>query len=98
MVTRYTGPMVTRCIGGLYQLPVVQMSWGKKSKKKFSNLNISSDKLVPWLPGNQAHRWSISGLLKILNKTICSVGKDWYGFGLMESVNFGLCEYYLLIW
>ena len=38
MVTRYTGPMVTRYTGGLSQLPVVQMSWGKKSKKKPSVL------------------------------------------------------------
>ena len=34
MVTRYTGPMVTTYIGGLSQLPVVKMSWEKKSKKK----------------------------------------------------------------
>ena len=34
MVTRYTGPMVTRCIGGLSQLPEVKMSWGKKIKEK----------------------------------------------------------------
>ena len=26
--------MVTRCTGSLYQLPVVEMSWGKKFKKK----------------------------------------------------------------
>ena len=26
------------------------------------------------------------------------VDKDWYGFGLMKSVNFGLGEYYLVIW
>ena len=39
MVTRYTGPMVTRCFGGLSQLPEVQMSFGKKYKKKLSNLN-----------------------------------------------------------
>ena len=39
MVTRYTGPMVTRCIGRLSQLPEVKMSWVKKSKKKLSNLN-----------------------------------------------------------
>ena len=30
--------MVTRYIGGLSQLPVVEMSWGKKSKKKPSVL------------------------------------------------------------
>ena len=30
--------MVTRCIGSLFQLPVVEMSWGKKSKKKPSVL------------------------------------------------------------
>ena len=38
---RHTGPMVTmvtRCIGSLFQLPVVEMSWGKKSKKKPSVL------------------------------------------------------------
>ena len=29
---------------------------------------------------------------------MCLVGKDWYGFGLMKSVNFGLCEFYLVIW
>ena len=40
MVTMYTGPMVTRCICVLSQLPEVQMSWGKKYKKKLSNLNI----------------------------------------------------------
>ena len=40
MVTRYTGPMVARCIGGLFQLPEVKISFGKKSMKKFSNLNI----------------------------------------------------------
>merc|ERR1712155_304701 len=34
MVTMFT--MVTRCTGGLSQLPVVEMSWGKKSKKKTS--------------------------------------------------------------
>ena len=34
MVTGYTGPMVTTYIGGLSQLPVVKMSWEKKSKKK----------------------------------------------------------------
>ena len=33
-----TGPMVTRYTGGLSQLPVVEMSWGKKSKKKPSVL------------------------------------------------------------
>ena len=33
---RHTGPMVTRCTGSLSQLPVVEMSWGKKSKKKTS--------------------------------------------------------------
>ena len=34
---RHTGTivtMVTRCTGSLSQLPVVKMSWGKKSKKK----------------------------------------------------------------
>ena len=39
---RHTGPMVTmvtRCTGSLSQLPVVEMSWGKKSKKKPSVLN-----------------------------------------------------------
>ena len=36
MVTRYTGPMVTRYTGGLSQLPVIEMSWEKKSKKKHS--------------------------------------------------------------
>ena len=40
MVTRYTGPIVTRCIGGLFQLPEVKISWEKKSMKKFSDLNI----------------------------------------------------------
>ena len=30
--------MVTRCTGSLSQLPVVEMSWGKKSKKKPSVL------------------------------------------------------------
>ena len=39
MVTRYTGPMVTRCIGGLSQLPEVKMSWENNLKKKLSNLN-----------------------------------------------------------
>ena len=34
----YTGPMVTRYTGGLSQLPVVEMSWEKKSKKKPSVL------------------------------------------------------------
>ena len=29
MVTRYTGPMVTMCIGGLSELPEVEMSLGK---------------------------------------------------------------------
>ena len=27
---RHTRPMVTRCTGSLSQLPVVEMSWGKK--------------------------------------------------------------------
>ena len=36
MVTMVT--MVTRCTGSLTQLPVVEMSWGKKSKKKPSVL------------------------------------------------------------
>ena len=34
---RHTGPMVTmvtRHTGGLYQLPVVEMSWGKNLRKK----------------------------------------------------------------
>ena len=31
---RHTGPIVTRFTGSLSQLPVVEMSWGKKSKKK----------------------------------------------------------------
>ena len=35
----HTGPMVTRYTGGLSQLPVVEMSWGKKSKKKPSVFN-----------------------------------------------------------
>ena len=39
MVTGYTGPMVTRHIGGLSQLPVDEMSWGKNSKKKPIILN-----------------------------------------------------------
>ena len=30
--------MVARCTGSLSQLPVVEMSWGKKSKKKPSVL------------------------------------------------------------
>ena len=30
--------MVTRCTGSLFQLPVVEMRWGKKSKKKPSVL------------------------------------------------------------
>ena len=30
--------MVTRYTGGLSQLPVVEMSWGKKSKKKLNVL------------------------------------------------------------
>ena len=56
-------PQVTRYTGGLSQLPVVKMSWGKKSKKKLSVLfhfyfwSMSSDTLVPWspwLPGAQA--------------------------------------------
>ena len=34
----HTGPMVTRYTGGLSQLPVVKMIWGKKSKKKPSIL------------------------------------------------------------
>ena len=34
----HTGPMVTRYTGRLSQLPVVEMSWGKKSKKKPSVL------------------------------------------------------------
>ena len=38
-IFRYTGPMVTRYTGGLSQLPVVEMSWGKKSKKKPCILN-----------------------------------------------------------
>ena len=41
MVTRYTGLMVTRCIGGLSQLPEVKMSWEKKSKKKVNLNNIN---------------------------------------------------------
>jgi len=32
----HTGPMVTRYTGGLSQLLVVKMNWGKKSKKKAS--------------------------------------------------------------
>ena len=32
--------MVTRYTGGLSQLPVVEMSWGKNSKKKPSVQNI----------------------------------------------------------
>ena len=46
MVTRYTGHMVARCIGGLSQLPEVQMSGGKKSKKKLSNLTIRQTGLM----------------------------------------------------
>ena len=48
--------MVPRCTGGLSLLPVVKMSWGKKSKKKTSVLTnfhflcISSDSLVSWSP------------------------------------------------
>ena len=26
------------------------------------------------------------------------VGKDWYGFGLMKTVNFSLCLYDMVIW
>ena len=93
MVTRYTGPMVTRYIGWLSQLPGVKMSWGKKSKKKLSNLN-NIHFLVPWLPGHQAHRWFVSGLSGKMScrkklETMSLVGKDWY---------FGLCKYYLVIW
>ena len=35
----HTGPMVTRYTGGLSQLPVVKMSWEKKSKTKPSVFN-----------------------------------------------------------
>ena len=38
-IVGHTGPMVTRYTGGLSQLPVVKMSWGKKSKKKPGVLN-----------------------------------------------------------
>ena len=47
---------VTRYTGGLSQLPVVEMSWEKNSKKKpsvhniFVFLTILSDTLVPWSP------------------------------------------------
>ena len=32
-IFRYTGPMVTRYTGGLSQLPVVEISWGKNLRK-----------------------------------------------------------------
>ena len=35
----HTGTMVTRYTGGVSQFPVVEMSWGKKSKKKTSGLS-----------------------------------------------------------
>ena len=59
--------------------------------------------MVPWSPGTLVP-WSpgvLVGYLSFQNeleKKMCLVGKNWYGFGLMKSVNFGLCEYCLVIW
>ena len=70
MVTRYTGPMVTTYIDGLSQLPVVKMSWEKKSKKKPSvltnfrflvNFIRHTGPMVTMVTtGHQVHRRAIS--------------------------------------
>ena len=63
-------PMVTRHTGGLSELPVVEMSWGKKSKKKHSiltnfcflvNFTRHTGPMVTMVTtGDQVHRRSIS--------------------------------------
>ena len=67
MVTRYTGPMVTRHTGEQSQLPVVEISWEKNSKKKpcvhntFCFLDNSIRHIGPMVTmGHQVHRWAIS--------------------------------------
>ena len=70
---RHTGPMVTmvtRCTGSLSQLPVVEMSWGKNSKKKPSvltnfrflvNFIRHTGPIVTMVTtGHQVHSWAIS--------------------------------------
>ena len=61
-------PWVTRYTGGLSQLPVVEMSWEKNSKKnlKFTTFfvfwTILSDTLVPWSPWVTRYTGALSQL------------------------------------
>ena len=90
---RHTGPMVTMvtsCTVTLFQLPVVEMNWGKNLRKNlmiwrtFISWSISSDTLVAWSPQKQKKNLRV-------NKVLSSSADRWQEAELLSVSSHSLC-------